>query len=264
MPDGEDDRVKLRRDINEVWKRVYEYLGKNKNKPLDDDYFLKNHWIMYFKYDRSKSEAYADFLLNEYFTPKNVSHENRETTIGFSQIKSYIDSIHESIKNWFYIFNPHFSKFDDEAKAWLLKLNRLGISKKSGARHLTCYEIARERSIQLRPVKRLAQLRIEPITDSYSRVIPEDAHSLIKQYELKNGRVNLVTQSAFGLVDFTSETPDGEVRLILVTTSISELLKQLRVEDYEDIRDSVYVYELDDGVIKGEESLSVLLRESLF
>lgn len=125
-------------------------------------------------------------------------------------------------------------------------------------------EIARERSIQLRPVKRLAQLRIEPITDSYSRVIPEDAHSLIKQYELKNGRVNLVTQSAFGLVDFTSETPDGDVRLILVTTSISELLKQLRVEDYEDIRDSVYVYQLDDGVIKGEESLSVLLRESLF
>jgi uncharacterized protein with ParB-like and HNH nuclease domain len=127
LPDGEKDRIKLRRDINDVWKKVYEYLGKNNNKPLDDDTFLKNHWIMYFKYDRSKSEAYADFLLNEYFTPKNVLRTDRETTIGFNEIKSYIDSIHTSIKNWFYIYNPQYSQLSDEVKAWLLKLNRLGM-----------------------------------------------------------------------------------------------------------------------------------------
>lgn len=126
LQDIEDDRVKLRKDINEVWKKVYEYLGKNKNKPLDDDNFLKNHWIMYFKYDRSKSEAYADFLLNEYFTPRNVLLEDSETNIGFSEIKTYINSILTSIKNWFYIFNPEYSNMRYEVKTWLLKLNRLG------------------------------------------------------------------------------------------------------------------------------------------
>lgn len=126
LDEEESDRNKLRKDINDVWKKVYEYLGKNQNKPLDDDTFLKNHWIMYFKYDRSKSEAYADFLLNEYFTAKNVLREDSKTVIGFQEIKSYIDSIHVSIKNWFTIFNPSYSKLNAEAKTWLSKMNRIG------------------------------------------------------------------------------------------------------------------------------------------
>lgn len=126
LPDTENDRANLRRDINEVWKKVYEYLGKNNKNPLDDDTFLRNHWIMYFKYDRSKSEAFADFLLNEYFTSKNVLHNDREISIGFTEIKEYISSIHTSIKNWFAIFNPSHSKLNDEVKSWLFKMNRLG------------------------------------------------------------------------------------------------------------------------------------------
>lgn len=123
---SEDDKLKLRRDINSVWKTVYEYLGKNKSNPLHDDNFLKNHWIMYFKYDRSVSEAYADFLLNDYFTPKNILHKNRDITIGFEEIKKYIDSIHKSIQHWFNIFNPELSPYGEELKEWLFKLNRLG------------------------------------------------------------------------------------------------------------------------------------------
>ncbi|ARK30110.1 DEAD/DEAH box helicase [Halalkalibacter krulwichiae] len=125
-------------------------------------------------------------------------------------------------------------------------------------------EMERERSIQLRPVKRLAQIRIEPLTETYPRLIPEDVYPLIKQYELENGRVNVTAQSAFGLIDFTSETPDGEIRLILVTTNINELLNHLRIEDYEHIRDSVYVYELDSDSIMADKSLSLLISESLF
>ncbi|WP_431028635.1 DUF262 domain-containing protein [Lysinibacillus sp. LZ02] len=126
LQEDEDDKAKLRREINDVWKTVYEYLGKNKYNPLSDDNFLRNHWIMYFKYDRSISEAYADFLLNDYFTPKNILHQNRDITIGFSEIKNYIDSIHKSIQKWFYIFNPGLSPYGIELKEWLFKLNRLG------------------------------------------------------------------------------------------------------------------------------------------
>lgn len=62
--------------INETWKTIYEYLGKNKDNPLDDDDFLFNHWIMYFTYDRSQSDVYAEFLLKKKFTAKNVLSGN--------------------------------------------------------------------------------------------------------------------------------------------------------------------------------------------
>lgn len=74
----EDDETKgrLRTDINETWKTKEEYLGKNKDNPLDDDDFLFNHWIMYFTYDRSQSDVYAEFLLKKKFTAKNVLSGN--------------------------------------------------------------------------------------------------------------------------------------------------------------------------------------------
>lgn len=45
----DDAKQELRKDINEVWKNIYHYLGKNPDLKLDDDDFLYNHWIMYFE-----------------------------------------------------------------------------------------------------------------------------------------------------------------------------------------------------------------------
>lgn len=119
-----DIRSRLRKDVNETWKTIYEYLGKNKERALDDDEFLRNHWIMYFKYDRKESNSYAKFLLNERFTPKNISNGNTNVT----DIKTYIDSISKSVKSWFYLFNPEFSPYNEDTKEWIQKLNRLGMS----------------------------------------------------------------------------------------------------------------------------------------
>ncbi len=62
MLDDEKQITGLRKDINESWKTIYEYLGKNKESKLEDDDFLRDHWVMYFKYNRSESESYANFL----------------------------------------------------------------------------------------------------------------------------------------------------------------------------------------------------------
>lgn len=114
----------LRRDVNEVWKTIYEYMGKKTNKKLDDDTFLKDHWIMFFGYERDKAEAYAKFLLNEYFTTKRVlNHE-----IGLKEINDYILSLQESAKFWTYIKEPKYCYFSDDTKEWLAKLNRLEIT----------------------------------------------------------------------------------------------------------------------------------------
>ncbi|WP_418501780.1 DUF262 domain-containing protein [Flagellimonas sp.] len=116
--------ARLRKDINETWKTIYEYLGKNKDNAMDDDEFLRNHWIMYFKYDRKESDSYAKFLLNKEFTAKNAFNGNVE----LGHIKKYIDSLSQCVKSWFYLFNPELSNYQDETKEWIQKLNRLGMS----------------------------------------------------------------------------------------------------------------------------------------
>lgn len=126
LPNDDETRKRLRKDINESWKTIYEYLGKNKeNRRSDaDDYFLFNHWIMYFKYDRSQSEAYAHYLLHEKFTVKAVI----KGELVLTEIKDYIDSLSECVKVWFYLHNVDFSSYNEETKEWIQKLNRLGMS----------------------------------------------------------------------------------------------------------------------------------------
>ena len=99
--DDEDEKRRVRKDINETWKTIYEYLWKNKKIPLNDDDFLKNHWIMYFEYSRKESNIYAYYLLNSKFTTQNI--HNKSLTVV--DIKEYIDSLSESIKSWFHVLN---------------------------------------------------------------------------------------------------------------------------------------------------------------
>jgi uncharacterized protein with ParB-like and HNH nuclease domain len=76
---GADGRKSLRDTINSAWKEVYHQLGRNSKRPLNDDDFLKAHWIMYFKYSRKRGNDYIKFLLDEQFTPqkvyKKIEHE---------------------------------------------------------------------------------------------------------------------------------------------------------------------------------------------
>jgi uncharacterized protein with ParB-like and HNH nuclease domain len=117
-------KSRIRKDINETWKTIYEYLGKNSDNPLSDDDFLLNHWIMYFKYDRSESEAYVIYLLHEKFTVNNVV----KGSLKLDEIKKYVDSLGKSVKSWFYLNNPECSSYNELIKEWLQKLNRLGMS----------------------------------------------------------------------------------------------------------------------------------------
>lgn len=122
---NEDDetRNRLRRDINETWKTIYEYLGKNKENPLDDDVFLLNHWIMYYTYDRSQPDAYEDFLLKRKFTAKNVISGK----LAIKDIKNYINSLAKCVKMWYYIYNIEHSNYSDEIKEKIQKLQRVGM-----------------------------------------------------------------------------------------------------------------------------------------
>ncbi len=157
------DRTSLRLAINDAWKEIYHQLGRNKQKPLNDDDFLKAHWIMYFKYSRQKGNDYIRFLLDEQFSPKRV-HKKVERQVSLeeiqevreqidldadeengngadseiatvsraelkpSEIREYVDSLKASVVHWFQSFYPALDGvLTEKERLEIARLNRLGI-----------------------------------------------------------------------------------------------------------------------------------------
>lgn len=124
-----DGREQLRTNINDAWKTMYEYLGKNPDVPLSDNLFLRNHWTMYFKYTRKKGDDYIKFLLDDKFSARNVTHpKSPDDALRIEEISDYVRSLQQSIVYWFYMHNPYYAQSNeltDSQKVWLDRLDRL-------------------------------------------------------------------------------------------------------------------------------------------
>ena len=85
------ERDDLRKSINEGWKTAYHFLGRNKERPLDDDAFLRTQFLLYaakhigeidndpesrymIRMYRSgpTGEYYKRYLLERYFSTRNL------------------------------------------------------------------------------------------------------------------------------------------------------------------------------------------------
>ena len=123
LENSEEEINQLRNQINESWKTIYTYLGKNKEKTLDDDDFLKNHTYMYFGYMDKKTDLFSEFLLDDYFTTKNII----DRKVRLTTIENYVISIQKSVQKWFEINFPFHSSstLDNSLKEWIDKINRL-------------------------------------------------------------------------------------------------------------------------------------------
>lgn len=154
----------LRESINDAWKEVYHQLGRNKVKPLNDNEFLRAHWIMYFKYSRKTGKDYIRFLLDEQFTPKRIrtqperdvtlqepseirsdslfeetdeededtGEDAKRSSLGHLnpiEVRNYVNSLKQSAVHWFNSFNPHLAEdLTMDEKHWIDRLNRIGIN----------------------------------------------------------------------------------------------------------------------------------------
>lgn len=153
----EDNKNAIRKNINNIWKDVYGYLGKNKLKPLSDEDFLQDHWIIYFGYTRSNKVTYSSFLLNDYFNQNNISDnyiiktqeenteelsidnldiseietneekiaESKKEKLTLGSISKYINSMKSLIPYWYIVQNPDEYESSIEVRTMLQKLNRL-------------------------------------------------------------------------------------------------------------------------------------------
>ncbi len=155
-------RGSLRDTINLAWREVYYQLGRNKTRPLNDDDFLRAHWIMYFKYSRQTGKDYIRFLLDEQFTPKKVQkkvekdvvlevsdevltdreieevddlEEDVVSNVATSvaeltpiEIRDYVKSLQDSAIHWFNSFYPEIADgVSPSERQWIDRLNRGGM-----------------------------------------------------------------------------------------------------------------------------------------
>lgn len=138
----ESEKRKLRSAINDCWKSIYHNLGRNKDKPLDDDQFLLNHYLTYFG-ERFLDESgeidhtvivrasrldYSSVLLEQTFITKNIQPDApAENRIALQDLYNYVSSLQDSVQLWYKIFNPFESDFNLDVQIWLDKLTRIGL-----------------------------------------------------------------------------------------------------------------------------------------
>ena len=154
----------LRDSINDAWKEVYFQLGRNKLRPLNDNDFLRAHWMMYFKFSHQTGRDYIKFLLEKQFTPQRVHRkiiqrvELEEAEVQTSDadleaddenvldevesgesvmvaelrsndIRDYVKSLKASSVHWFCTFYPSMSDdLTSKEIEWIQRLNRLGMA----------------------------------------------------------------------------------------------------------------------------------------
>lgn len=136
------EKERLRKAVNESFKTVYHYLGKTQGRILDDDIFLRTHFLTFFgpRLKRSESEDedgneydfrryvhddfYKDYLLETVFSPKRLQIDAQEK-LTIQEVYAYAQDIKASVEVYYRIYKPVDSKFTNDEKIFLDRLNRL-------------------------------------------------------------------------------------------------------------------------------------------
>jgi hypothetical protein len=138
MNQGESSIESLRRTINDSWKTVYYYLGKNPGVSLSDDFFLQTHYLMYFAKEMptehqkhfasafiSANEFYREYLLEDRFSLKRMLSSRGDERLTSTHLYQYSIHLKQTVEQYYFIQFPEFSKFSAQEKIWLERLRRL-------------------------------------------------------------------------------------------------------------------------------------------
>jgi superfamily II DNA or RNA helicase len=119
-------------------------------------------------------------------------------------------------------------------------------------------EVLRERSVYLKPLKRLTQLELLPVVNKTAcvRIFPHDWLDIVKEYEAGVGRINVRAFDALGLVDFYSENYNGESKFIILGKEDMPSLSKEHLQDLLEIKEHTYIYVCKSDRIVKEYPLS--------
>lgn len=161
------DSNMLRKQINDSWAVVYHNLGRNENRPLNDDEFLQTHLAYYYHHKVSKDVpadedqqarymglSYAvindpsDFLLRQHFTRRRLRpSQDGESAITSQILKDYAADLRLSADTYFRLSTPASSGYSDAEK---INLERLGRLRNYGAQPIVLALYRREQNAKQR------------------------------------------------------------------------------------------------------------------
>jgi len=173
FPGDESERNQLRKRINDSWKAVYHFLGKNKERPLKDDAFLMNHFMVYFGQEIESDDDlenmparrirmfyrdnYENYLLEKKFSLKNLNECDADGNLKLKiqDVNNYIESLQKSVEIWFGLYNPTLINDKDDDEIILLeKIYRIGFNHFSPVL-LSCYLTENNKTVRLKLLKTL-------------------------------------------------------------------------------------------------------------
>lgn len=147
------EQERLRRKINESWKSIYSHLGRKPTRALDDDLFLKTHFLSYFgpdlpKNDEDDSEEteydlfkfihrddlFKNFLLEQTFSARRLYAPENDAPLTVTELDNYAQDIKKSVELYYKIANPEDSDLPEAEK---ILLQRLARSRRDDARLLS-------------------------------------------------------------------------------------------------------------------------------
>lgn len=125
------DRLKhneLFDNIDSAWNKIYENLSC-KDFELEDDNFLRAHWIIYKNLDKSRKNAYRDEIFNEEYPTYKDFHSQEEEREYIGKLKDYINDLEDKSYYWKMInvpmeINPS-DKIKEDLLIQLVKLSHL-------------------------------------------------------------------------------------------------------------------------------------------
>lgn len=124
----------LRRDITKAWKEIYKRLAQNPDELIDDDEFLRAHWITYFGAPQKKQREDISFLM-KHFSPRNVkgfiTAQPQTKPITAADVRAYVESLKNFAKFYVFTYFPNLpdsaNNLSAEEKIQLFFLNQLGL-----------------------------------------------------------------------------------------------------------------------------------------
>jgi uncharacterized protein with ParB-like and HNH nuclease domain len=145
LPENETEVNRLRKHINDAWKSAYHYLGKSKERRLNDDKFLKTFIMKYYleNIDDKQTEknddkyfhrfdfrmrSYDRFLLNELFPPKRLNSNDQTSGLPLLDRNYLYEFSHQlkySVQLYYELSDPFDSNFSSEEKIWIERYGRI-------------------------------------------------------------------------------------------------------------------------------------------
>jgi hypothetical protein len=103
-----DESQEMRDRIVQAWLIVYEWLGKNPKKDLNDDLFLKAFWVMFYNHDNDKDEDFKKWEEDIFDNKYRITGIKDNQELSKSKVQRFLETISTAIKYWFFIHYPLF------------------------------------------------------------------------------------------------------------------------------------------------------------